>query len=168
MMQTLTNISVEGSQIVGNDAAKTLLKELNVVKQPAGLVDVLDRFFMSKLPIANGTEDVRKVLEFIHLRRGNLSVKEMEIVCAVHRKKTERHFQKKIGIGPKNYASIYRFKCLMKYLEEHPGITWQELSLSTGFYDQSHMVRYFKEYLRVPPNQLFTLDVNFINYLFNR
>jgi hypothetical protein len=45
---------------------------------------------------------------------------------------------------------------------------WLELSGLTGYYDQSHMIRYFKEYLKVSPNQLVTLDIDFINYLLSR
>ena len=63
------------------------------------------------------------------------------------------------------YSSIYWFKCLMNYLQQNPKTTWLEPSSLTGYYDQPHMVRYFKEYLKVSPNQLVTLDVGFINYL---
>jgi AraC-like DNA-binding protein len=80
----------------------------------------------------------------------------------------ERHFQFQVGLSPKVYANIYRFKCLLNYLQHYPKTPWLKLSNLTGYYDQSHMVRYFKEYLKASPNQLISLEVDFNNYLLNR
>jgi AraC-like DNA-binding protein len=53
-------------------------------------------------------------------------------------------------------------------IRNHPGITWAQLANEAGYYDQSHMSRYVKEYLKVSPNTIVQLDMKLINYLLSR
>lgn len=167
-MSTITNRSINLLDLLGLEKGQILLNKLNEATENATLMTILNDFFKIQKPTYDDTAEVKKVLDFIHLHNGNVSIKDIEENCYVHRKSIERHFQFKIGLSPKIYTSIYRFKCLMNYLQQNPKTTWLQLSSLTGYYDQSHMVRYFKEYLKVSPNQLVTLDVGFINYLLSR
>jgi len=167
-MHKLTNTSMNLLELLGEEKGQYLLHRLEETDDNLILIDMLNDFFKAKKPLSNETSEVKRVLDFIHLHHGNVSIKEIEENCYVHRKSIERHFLFQIGLSPKTYASIYRFKCLMNYLQQHPNTTWLQLSSLTGYYDQSHMVRYFKEYLKVPPNQLVTLDIQLINHLLSR
>lgn len=167
-MSKITDRSINLLDLLGVEKGQTLLNKLNETTDNASLIHILNDFFKAQKPIYDDTAEVKKVLDFIHLHNGNVSIKDIEENCYVHRKSIERHFQFKIGLSPKIYTSIYRFKCLMNYLQKNPKTTWLQLSSLTGYYDQSHMVRYFKEYLKISPNHLVTLDVDFINYLLSR
>lgn len=167
-MRTLTNTSMHLLEFLGQEKGESLLNKLYATDDNNALISILNDFFKAQQPLLNNTVKIKEVLDFIHRHNGNVSIREIEERCYVHRKSIERHFQSKIGLSPKTYASIYRFKCLMNYLQQHPEITWLELSNLTGYYDQPHMVRYFKEYLNVSPNQLVTLDIGLINYLLSR
>ena len=167
-MSRLTNTSVDLKEFLGAEKGMNLVSKLGQTEDDISLISILNDFFSTQNQVSYNTSDLKRVLDFIHHNNGNVSIKEIEKSCYVHRKSIERHFQLKIGITPKIYSSIFRFKCLMNYLEQNPKTTWHELSNRTGYYDQSHMARYFKEYLKVSPNQLVTLDVAFINYLLSR
>ncbi|WP_373057164.1 hypothetical protein [Zunongwangia sp. H14] len=73
-----------------------------------------------------------------------------------------------LGLPPKVYCKIYQFKSLINFLQGNPGITWAQLADEVGYYDQSHMTRYVKKYLKVAPNTMVKLDMDFINYLLTR
>jgi AraC-like DNA-binding protein len=167
-MNKLTDSSMSLLEFLGIEKGQSLISQLNETDDNLSLIGILNDFFKAQKPLFSDTAEIRRVLDFIHLHKGNVSIKEMEEHCYIHRKNAERQFHSKIGLSPKTYASIYRFKCLMNYLQQNPKTTWMELSNLTGYCDQSHMVRYFKEYLKVSPNQLVTLDVDFINYLLSR
>jgi AraC-like DNA-binding protein len=164
-MSKLTNASLDLHEFLGRERAQALLQKLKHAACNDTIVTVLNNFFLAQLSEVDDTEDIKPVLDFIHLRCGNVSVKEIEQHCYVHRKSIERSFHTKVGLSPKTYAQIFRFKCLLGYLKQHPAVTWLQLAEQNGYFDQSHMVRYFKEYLKVSPNHLVTLDVDFINYL---
>ena len=167
-MHKLTDTSMNLLVLLGEEKGKYLLSSLDKTEDNLSLIYILNDFFKNQISVLNDTTEIRKVLDFIHLHQGKVSIKEIEEHCYVHRKSIERHFLYQVGLSPKLYASIYRFKCLMNYLQQHPNTNWLQLSSITGYYDQSHMVRYFKEYLKVAPKELITLDTELINYLLSR
>lgn len=164
-MSKLTNASMDLHEFLGIGRAQALLQELKNAESNETIIAILNQFFTAQLSETDNIADIKTVLDFIHLHGGNVSVKEIEQHCYRHRKSIERSFHTKVGLSPKTYAQIFRFKCLLGYLKQHPAISWLQLAEENGYFDQSHMVRYFKEYLRVSPNHLVTLDVDFINYL---
>ncbi len=111
------------------------------------------------------TPGVAKALEYIHENKGNVSVKDIEANCYITPRSLERHFRVCVGLSPKEYAKIFRFKCLVNYINQNPGLTWNTLCEQNGYYDQSHLTRYFTRYLKMKPNEMVNLDMDFINYL---
>jgi len=129
---------------------------------------VLNNFFLGLKTIGGKIDDIKKVLDYIHSKKGGVSIKEIEQNCHCHRKTLERHFKKMIGLSPKVYTQIYQFKCLKNLLQAKPDITWSQLADQAGYFDQSHMSRYVKEYLKVSPSRIVELDMDYINYLLRR
>lgn len=163
-MSTLTNTAARLEDFLGQKQSDTLLNALRDSKKDEDQIQVLDEFFLKQVTTAPNVDDLSEVLDYIHVNNGNVSVAGIEDRFDIRRKTLERNFQKKVGLPPKEYAKIYRFKCLIAILMENPGITWTELSHRAGFYDQSHMSRYVKEYLKVSPNNIVELDMELINY----
>jgi AraC-like DNA-binding protein len=164
-MKALTNRSVDLHEFLGHDCCEELLARLSAVETIEKKINILNAFFLRQKPTADEFGLVESVLSMIYESEGGIQVKTMEIKTRVSRRTMERHFLQKVGISPKVYAQIFRFKSAMNYLKANPGITWAGLAYNNGFFDQPHMIRYFKEYLKVSPNNLVSLDVDFINYL---
>ena len=168
-MSSLTNTSMPLSQFLGADEANRLISDLKAEQDDASQVRVLNEFFAGRAPrIGESTRRLRRILELIHERNGDVSVRELETLGHYERKTLERHFKKMVGITPKVYCQIYRFKCLMNLVQSQPGISWAQLTEQAGFYDQSHMSRYVKDYLKVSPSSIVQLDMDGINYLLSR
>ena len=164
-MQPLANKSVDLMVFLGATKAQQLVDELKTKNSIAAQLDILNDFFLQQIPANEDTVILKKSLELIQQAKGNITIKKIEDSLSINRRTLERQFQQKIGISPKVYAQVLRFKFAMNYLEANPTATWTELTYNSGFFDQAHMIRYFKEYLKVSPNNLVQLDVNFINYL---
>ncbi|NJW51551.1 helix-turn-helix domain-containing protein [Salinimicrobium oceani] len=167
-LSELTNDSKILGEIVGNEEADLLWERL--ISQPgkAEQIEILDEFFSKRIKAEPQQDHFESILDYIHNKNGNVSISEIEQNTGFSRKTLERHFRKKVGLTPKVYSQIYQFKCLLNFLETHPEITWTQLANQTGYFDQSHMSRYVKEYLQVSPNSMVKLDMDFINYLLNR
>lgn len=164
-MSRLTDKTEDLFSFLGHETAKELLETLKINDSIEHQMTTLNQFFLQLIPVFRDCSGLRKALQLIHTSCGNISVKEIESACHINRRSLERHFQDKIGLTPKIYAQVYRFKCAIQYLEQNPGLTWTDLSNKTEFFDQAHMIRYFKKYTKVSPNKLVTLDVNLINFL---
>lgn len=167
-LSELTNTSKPLSEFLGQNEAEQLLKNLKVHSDNQKQIDILNEFFRKRIPTEEKDAKFDKVLAYIHEKHGDVSINEILETSYYPRKTLERHFKKKVGLSPKVYAQIYRFKCLINFLENNPEITWSQLANHSGYFDQSHMIRYVKEYLQVSPNSLVKLDMEFINYLLNR
>lgn len=167
-MSTLTNKAMKLEDFLGKVMALQLLEQLKIDQRNEQQIKVLDEFFLRIKPKASDIEPFDKALEYLHRKAGNVSINELMDHSNYHRKTLERQFAKIVGLSPKVYAQIYQFKCLINLLHSNPGITWAQLADQAGYYDQSHMSRYIKEYLQVSPNSIVTLDMDFINYLLQR
>jgi methylphosphotriester-DNA--protein-cysteine methyltransferase len=142
----------------------SLLKDLLAHDDSSKWVEILNRFFLNQKKEFEDVEIVKQALKFIHQAKGNISVKALETFCGVNRRMLERQFKTKIGLSPKIYAQVFRFKYTMNYLAENPDTSWAELSNIVGYFDQSHLIRYFKEYLKTSPSNIVSLNLEFMNY----
>lgn len=167
-MFLLTNSSMTLHDFLGKNRAENLINQLKENQTCEHQIEVLNNFFLQITPAKKDTDKIKKVLDFIHEKKGHVTIADIENHGHYHRRTLERHFRKMIGITPRVYAQIYQFKCLINFLEVNPKITWTQLAEQSGYYDQSHMSRYIKEFLNVSPNSLVTLDMGFINYLLNK
>ncbi|MHA6280086.1 helix-turn-helix domain-containing protein [Salinimicrobium sp. CAU 1759] len=167
-LSELTNSSMKLTDLLGEEEADLLWQNLTSQAETEKQIMILEEFFSKRIPQEDDRDSFEKVLNYIHEKKGNVSIGEIEQATPYTRKTLERHFQRKVGLSPKVYAQIYQFKCLINFLESHPEITWSQLANQSGYFDHSHMSRYLKEYLQVSPNSMVKLDMEFINYLLNR
>lgn len=167
-LSEITNRSMRLSKLLGEEEAGSLWDDLITEPDNEKQIDILNDFFRKRIPVREEPDKFEIVLAFIHKKKGGVSIAEIEETAPFMRKTLERHFKRKVGLSPKVYAQIYQFKCLINLLEAKPGITWAQLANQSGYYDQSHMSRYVREYLQVSPNSMVKLDMDFINYLLNR
>ena len=161
----ITNKSIDLIEFLGPDIGLPFLEDLTLDDDIDRQIAILNTFFLSLLPNHATCSALGQVLQLIHDAKGNITVKTIEQNTGIARRTIERQFSQKIGISPKVYAQIIRFKNVLNYLESNPGTTWAELTHNNGFFDQAHMIRYFKKYLNISPNNLVKLDLEFINYL---
>jgi AraC-like DNA-binding protein len=52
-------------------------------------------------------------------------------------------FREAVGLGPKVYCRVRRFRRLLAMVAAHPGRTWADLAHEAGYSDQSHLTREF-------------------------
>lgn len=63
-----------------------------------------------------------------------------------------RHFIKYTGVCPKTYFRMHRFLKLLSAKRDSPEMKWTTLAHEFGFYDQMHLVKEFKQFLKITPS----------------
>lgn len=164
-MSLLTNTSMPLSELLGAEECHALIRKLNAANDNSAMISIMNDFFLSQMPAFEIAPQVSQALEYIHGHRGNVSVKDIEARFYITLRTLERHFKVYIGLSPKEYAKIFRFKCLINFIHQHPGVTWETLCEQNGYYDQAHLTRYFTRYLKMKPTDIVELDTEYINYL---
>ncbi len=164
-MSLLTNTSMPLSELLGKEEADSLIAKLNAAPGHEEMIQVMNDFFLSQQPVFEIAPKIKHAIDYIHQNKGNVSVKDIEVNCYITPRSLERHFKMYVGLSPKEYAKIFRFKSLVNFISQNPDTTWNKLCEENGYYDQSHLTRYFTRYLKAKPTELVNLNMEFITYL---
>lgn len=131
------------------------IQELNeqVFESPSDTdkVKILDSFFMKQLLVTELPDlQTRTALKLILNHQGNIRIDKIASYLNVHYKTLERKFKTYVGLSPKVFARIVRFKYAYKQFHS---ISLQNPSffLDLGYYDQNHFIKDFKYFMHTTP-----------------
>jgi AraC-like DNA-binding protein len=133
-----------------NDVALLELEDAVACAGSAASVQArLDSFFLrvlAKAPLRDPLID--RLMRDIRTRRGSLSIMSWSRDHGLDARRLERRFGDVVGITPKRYARVIRFKHSYQQLLAQPRASSMYLD---GYYDQSHFNKEFKHFLGVAP-----------------
>jgi Transcriptional regulator containing an amidase domain and an AraC-type DNA-binding HTH domain len=66
----------------------------------------------------------------------------------------ERTFKNAIGISPKLFSRIIKFKNSVNYLRSSSTNSLYNVAIDCGYYDHSHLIKDFKEFGGTLPNEV--------------
>lgn len=81
----------------------------------------------------------------------NAPIEEIAGLGGVSIRQLERKCKERLGMSPKMYARIARFSKAYQVIRDKPDPTWTDISYRTGYFDQMHFIRDFKEFARQTP-----------------
>jgi len=114
----------------------------------------LDRFFLSKLN-KKRYDTITPITRSIENRKGLVSVDHVAQQHNVTLRTLERTFSKTVGISPKEFINIVRFKHAAKKLQHASSrVTILQVAIDMGYYDHSHFTREFKRYSGLTPSEI--------------
>jgi AraC-like DNA-binding protein len=83
-------------------------------------------------------------------------VERIENICrsvCVSRKHLNNLFDTHIGLTPKTYARMFRFRRVVDLVQRGHGLDWTRVALSCGYYDQAHFNHEFREFSGMSPGE---------------
>jgi AraC-like DNA-binding protein len=117
----------------------------------AGSLPVLS----SVLPAPAGAPDrVHLALEAIAAAHGNIDLDWVARHAGMGARQFRRRCLEESGLTPKHLCRVLRFRraCALA----HPVADWAEIAASAGYFDQSHLIRYFREFTGSTPVSVFS------------
>jgi AraC-like DNA-binding protein len=94
-----------------------------------------------------------EALDLITRSAGQESLRQLHRHVGVSERSLERRFKTSIGLGPKRYARICRFKAALRDLQQGRFTQLTTLAYSHGYTDQSHFIREFRQFTGLTPGQ---------------
>ncbi|MDE6542311.1 MAG: helix-turn-helix transcriptional regulator [Muribaculaceae bacterium] len=99
-----------------------------------------------------GYERVGCALERL-MSNPSTTVTALADVACLSRRQFERTFRAHVGMPPKEYARVVRFQKTLWMLQN--GVrNYADVAYASGYSDQSHFIREFKEYSGLTPSQM--------------
>ncbi len=98
---------------------------------------------------------IKDSVEFFETSVNCPSIKQIAGKYSLSERQFERIFKDYVGLPPKSFAEIMRFKRAFFSLKKHNDLT--KISYSSGYYDQSHFIRTFKKLSGYTPGEFLKL-----------
>lgn len=123
----------------------------DIYKVEKHFASYLDGFFLNRL--TKGTHNLFKVVSDIEVANGLISMDILAKQNCTTVRQLERSFKKHIGISPKEFANIVRFKAALSKIKYDRKKSLLEIAYECGYYDHAHLSNEIKRYTGVVPSK---------------
>ena len=111
-------------------------------------IELLESMLLSRMASAPGrsdTIDISGAAHWMSVNGGRPPLSVLSRYAGVSRQYFARVFHDRVGVTPKLYSRLARFKAGLALLS-NANINWAQTALELGYSDQSHMIAEFKEF----------------------
>jgi AraC-like DNA-binding protein len=109
------------------------------------------------------TEAVRRIIQ----ARGAVDLGVLAKELGVSIRHFERRFNARVGLSPKVFCRMQRFVHVFQVVSEQPG-KWADAAVVSGYYDQAHLIRDFREFSGETPAVLLSEDADLARHFLQR
>jgi AraC-like DNA-binding protein len=134
-------------------AARTLGEALVAAPTRAARVALLDAALTERLarcaPLCCNQTHAIALLR----TRPDLDIADIARDIGWSRKHLAARVRDAIGVGPRSFRRLLRFQRLTGLIGQASSPDWTALAFDAGYYDQSHLIREFREFAEMTPTQ---------------
>ncbi len=94
---------------------------------------------------------IRKTIDLIFESKGMIENQALSESVELSARQLERLFKRTIGITIKFFSRIVRFNYIFE-LMKNKELSWIQIALHSGYFDQSHFIKNFKEFTGEEPS----------------
>lgn len=98
---------------------------------------------------------INQTIEYVSKRidkeSGRVSIKKIAEDAGISGRYLRKIFSSQVGLSPKRFSMIARVTHVVKKVDEGRAKNWTDLALSSGYFDQSHLVEDFNMLLGESP-----------------
>lgn len=147
----LTDRHVPLSDIWGS-YAQIVRERLLEAATPQAKFEVLEREFMTRLPSSPVVHPaISFALRGIRSAPTAVRIAALQTSTGYGSRRFTTLFTDTVGMTPKLYSRIQRMRQVVERLAQRPVVDWADLASECGYYDQSHLIRDFREFSGVTP-----------------
>jgi len=147
-MSSLTNKAFDAQLLSGN--FKVLHEQMEETYSIDEKIKLFEDFLIIELAGRNYSATLAdRALCLIHQ---NNAVREIAKKLQVSQRYLESQFKNAVGLSPKSYSLIVRFKRTEEQLKRAAVVNWCELPFADEYYDQNHFIKDFKRFTGLTPS----------------
>lgn len=137
-------------------AFRELQDRLWMVQTPKEAVELVETYLRRQFQRAIARPlpcDIHRVAAEIRRQHGMVRIDAVAKQFRCPPRNMELLFTAQIGLSPKQYAGIIRFREMVRQLYAKPRVDWMDLAYEFKYYDQSHLIRDFRRYTGATPRK---------------
>ena len=122
-------------------------------------VDVVTRFIEERIvALDTGVKNIIVGVRQLIFHDGNTRMQELLRSQFLSQRQFERNFKHLTGFSPKHFSRIVRFERSIANAYANPSLSLTALALRSGYFDQAHMIRDYRQFAGKNPSAYFTED----------
>lgn len=86
---------------------------------------------------------------------GRIAIDALADDIGISRQHLSRRFLAHVGVTPKTFARVVRFRAVLRRAQSSPDRDWAELAAEAGYFDQSHLIADFQQFAGTTPVPFF-------------
>ena len=154
----LTNQHLDATLIFHKNIQFTL-EQLQHAKDYTEMLAIIENF---SFELASQSRKDRLPLDAVSRQMiqkgGNVSLDGLADDACLCTKQFKRKFYESVGVNPKTYARIIRFNRAYNLKNAYPDRDWLGIAIECGYYDYQHLVKDYKEFTGLTPNDYHLLE----------
>ncbi|MCD8080194.1 MAG: helix-turn-helix transcriptional regulator [Bacteroides sp.] len=150
---------VAGQHATAEDLSDTQFRELEkrVIGQPdeKACIRLIEEFLTQRFQLerAYNYQRMTEAIRLIDRTGGEISLTALSDVTCLSQKQFQRVFTDHIGIRPKEFLRIVRFQYTLSRMKVPMNKDFTRLACECGYYDQSHLIREFRQFSGYTPKE---------------
>lgn len=116
-------------------------------------INIIEHYLMKKLAVPNlfHFNIVKDTIDEMSNSSGHIRIEKLAGKYSIGERQFERVFNNYVGLSPRKFSNIIRFRKSLKLMESSSSLT--EISYLSGYYDQPQFNRSFMEYTGYTPGE---------------
>jgi len=102
--------------------------------------------------------------ELLHMP-GVRTVRAVTRDTGLSRRRLSHLFREEVGMTPKRYSRLLRFRDVVKQIRTGGRIDWLDVTIAGGYYDQAHMSHEFREFSGFSPGSFLDAERPYENHV---
>lgn len=150
------------------DAEAVFSKEIQLVNERLSstdshleMIEIVEGFLLNLIKkVKQEEKPVDKVALYLLKNPKNASLDWLAREACLSRKQFYRKFVERMGVSPKTFSRIISFDYAVKLKNAQPSKDWLSIAIDLGYYDYQHLVKDFKDFTQMTPNEFYWKDTN--------
>ena len=164
-LDELSNQTYDLNLILGKEGRELEEKIRNAANAKERL-KIFSGFLLGKLNAYTKSDSVvSQALNTIESKKGNISILNVAKDLSISSKHLERKFRHYVGLTPKEFSKILRFRNAISLIKQDRIKSFSLLACEAGYYDQSHFIRDFQKFTGTSPQKYFSTASAFSDFI---
>jgi transcriptional regulator GlxA family with amidase domain len=138
-------------ELWGDPATRRLLDQLAQARGPSEAALVLQDAISAQLTHARADGVHAQLALAAAERLVSSNVQTVATDLGVSDRHLRRVFHDALGVSPKAFAKLARFRRAVRIASGHTHMSWASIAAATGYYDQAHLIAEFRAIAGVTP-----------------
>jgi AraC-like DNA-binding protein len=149
----LHNVAIGIDDLWGADRAGQLLELLDEAERTERRFRILEAWMMKAIsrPLHHHPAVTFAIAELE--RNPSLSMSRLAAKVNLSQRRFIQVFANEVGLTPKLFSRIQRFDRVIRSAATSGDVDWLEIALSSGYFDQAHLIHEFQEFSSLSPTE---------------